>query len=1017
MMSGFYFDQYALSSLAQFILALVMTFYLFRLKEKSTTTWLFTLFFVATTIYAAVSTLEATAVWSRRFYAVHLQLVALSLALVTILQFAYRFPHLQPRQSRREAQVVLLLSLLATTLTAGWAIYQFSQLRPEGTPSTNTAATDFWLAAGFLWLNIVLWRRSYHSSRQHAPQTPWWQHLFRPQGRPAQAAFAFFLAFLLAVFLSAVSASLDWLPGSTEALRDSLTSAGVLLNLFLIVVIYFNYTPEHTTFMAKLVGISLVAVLLILGLVGTVIAPTYSLSLPESPAAPHTIRFTPQADGSYSLTTMPSQWIADWGDVRPDEQIQLPFAFPFAGRTWQQIRSRYVGALLFGPQDRWNFEYNRLPAIMATYYTNNELYSQRYVHSLPDKYAITWEIATEPPMIAQTVLYPDGRIDLNYNSITFAAENRFGLQFGDSGSNFADFDPTATYTGERISSPGALAHFPIEYRQYLDERLRPLVYLTILASLLMVLGLPLLFHHTLVKPLNNLVQGVTAVNEGNLQIQLPVQSHDEIGYVTQTFNRMVRSVYEVDQRLEAQVKERTDALIASERQVVTLAERERIGRELHDDLGQLISYLSIQMQTVRNLLERGQAGQVLTTLTQLEDVAQEAHHRLRQMILGIRAPAGAPGKAGADFSALLDQYLVHLQQRYGLTVQASLPNKLHTMPLATEVETQLLRIIQEALTNIHKHAHTDSARLILTLHRDEAQVIIADEGQGFDPLKIQNPQSKIQNNFGLEIMAERAESVGGKLEIRSAPGKGTQIIARLPRLLPLSAEETVHGIRVLLVDDHTFYREGLHNLLRTRGVQVVGQADNGEVAQALAHQLQPDLILMDVEMPVCDGLEATRRIKAIQPEIKIVMLTVSAAEETLYDALRFGASGYLLKSLPGDHFFNLLAEVLRGETVLSPQLATRALADLTAALPAPPDGPLVGTLPSPTTRPPTLTPRQREVLQKIAQGYSNKEIAQALQISENTVKFHVRATLEQLHLRNRYELTQYAQQQGLVSPP
>jgi DNA-binding NarL/FixJ family response regulator/signal transduction histidine kinase len=1042
MWSGFYFDQYALSSLAQLILTLVITLYLLRVKERTTTTRLFTLFFAAMTAYAVFSTLAGTAVWSRRFYAVHLQLVALSLALVAILQFAYRFPEARPNQ-RQEARVVLLFSLLATTLAAGWAIYQFRQLRPGGEPSTDTQPIDLWLAAGFLWLITVFWRRSYTFSRQHAPQLLWWRHLYRPQGRAAQAAFAFVLAFLLAVALSGLSAALVYLPGNTVTLRSGLASAGVLLNLFIIAVIYFNYASERTTFMAKLVGICLVALLLILGSVGAVVAPTYNWPLPENTTVPHTIRFTPQPDGSYSMLALPGQLIADWGDELLVREVELPFDFPFAGRAWHEVRFRYTGALLLEPQNRWRFEYNWQPAILAIYYTNPELMSNLFAHVRPDKAVFTWNIATNPSMVAQTVLYPDGRIDLNYDRITFGPENRFGLQFGNGRSDFAPFDPAATYTGERIIAPGALTHFPIQSRQYLDEQLRPLVYLMLVASLLLVVGLPLFFQPTLVRPLNNLVAGVTAVNQGNLQVEVPIQSYDEIGYVTQAFNRMVQSVRQVDEELEHQVKERTEALIVSERRVLVMAERERIGRDLHDNLGQLIGYLSVQIQTVRTLLERGQEEQVAATLAQLENVAQEAHHGLRQMILGIRTSAA---QQPADFPALLDQYLTHLQQRYGLTVQASLPDELRTMPLAAEVETQLLRIIQEALTNVHKHAQTSRAHLIFTLHRDEAQVIITDEGQGFDPgetpksqipnpkseSQIENPKSKIQNpespqfsipadssHFGLEIMRERAESVGGTLEIRSAPGKGTQVIARLPRLLPLPTEEMVQGIRVLLVDDHALYREGLHNLLRTRGLQVVGQAENGEVAQQLARQLRPDLILMDVEMPVCDGLEATRRIKASQPEIKIVMLTVSVAEDRLYDALRLGASGYLLKSLPGNQFFSLLAEVLRGETIISPELATRVLADLTAAPPAmAATAPLLASSSPPLITPtPALTPRQREVLERVAQGYTNKEIAQVLYISENTVKFHIRATLEQLQLRNRYELAQYAQQQGLSPRP
>jgi hypothetical protein len=284
--SGFYFNQYALSHLALFILTGVMTLYLLRLKEKNRAAWYFTLFFAAITGFAAVSILEATAVWSRRFYGVHLQLVMVSLALVFILQFAYHFPQRPPQNRLRlEARIVLLVSVLATVLAAGWAFFQFTQLRPDGNPVTNTKVTDVWLAIGFLWLITVFWRHSYGFSRQVAPTRPWWQHLWWQQGRPAQASFAFVLAFLLGVALTGLVAAMNWAPARTVALRNSLASAGVLLTFFTVAVVYFNYAPERTTFMAKLVGISLVTLLLILGLVGTAVAPSYGLPLPENSTA------------------------------------------------------------------------------------------------------------------------------------------------------------------------------------------------------------------------------------------------------------------------------------------------------------------------------------------------------------------------------------------------------------------------------------------------------------------------------------------------------------------------------------------------------------------------------------------------------------------------------------------------------------------------------------------------------------------------------------------------------------
>ena len=328
-------------------------------------------------------------------------------------------------------------------------------------------------------------------------------------------------------------------------------------------------------------------------------------------------------------------------------------------------------------------------------------------------------------------------------------------------------------------------------------------------------------------------------------------------------------------------------------------------------------------------------------------------------------------------------------------------------PLAPEIETQLLRIVQEALSNVARHAGVDRARILVTFHSDEVQVIIEDDGCGFDATgQISKPAGeRTTDHFGLAIMRERAESVGGRLEVRSAPGEGARVIVRLPlSLAPPAGEEQARGVRVLLVDDHPLYLEGLRTLFSARGMQVVGMAHDGLEAQALARDLRPDLILMDVQMPRCDGVEATRRIKAEFPEVKIVMLSMAADGEAVFGALKSGASGYLLKSLDGAKFFAMLAEVMRGETVLSPTLANLVLSEFA---PEPGDD---------TEDTTTLTARQREVLELVARGSSNKEIAAVLHVSEATVKYHVSQILERLHLQSRHQMAEYAQERGLASP-
>lgn len=218
-------------------------------------------------------------------------------------------------------------------------------------------------------------------------------------------------------------------------------------------------------------------------------------------------------------------------------------------------------------------------------------------------------------------------------------------------------------------------------------------------------------------------------------------------------------------------------------------------------------------------------------------------------------------------------------------------------------------------------------------------------------------------------------------------------------------------MRVLLVDDHPLVRDGIAGLLRAKGLEVVGEAGNGVEALQKARELRPDIILMDVRMPRLDGLEATRLIKTEIPDIKIVMLTVSDDDQDLFEAIKSGAEGYLLKSLEGDEFFELLEGINRGETPISPEMAAKILNEfMRQTREELADEP-------PASNHESLTDREMEVLQLVVQGLSNSEIADVLTISRNTAKYHLKNILAKLHARNRTEAVAYALQTGLVHMP
>jgi DNA-binding NarL/FixJ family response regulator len=207
-------------------------------------------------------------------------------------------------------------------------------------------------------------------------------------------------------------------------------------------------------------------------------------------------------------------------------------------------------------------------------------------------------------------------------------------------------------------------------------------------------------------------------------------------------------------------------------------------------------------------------------------------------------------------------------------------------------------------------------------------------------------------------------------------------------------------VRILIADDHPLFRDGLRSLLQAQGHEVVGEAHNGREAVELARTLRPEFVLMDVSMPELDGIGATRLITAEMPDVKVVILTASDQDETLFEAIKAGAQSYLLKNLEADDFFALLDRAAAGEPALTPVLARKLLQEFAKANAEPK---------AMEAELDALTAREVEVLQLMVEGVtSSRQLAKRLDVSENTIKFHVRNILDKLRLHNRAEAVGYA---------
>lgn len=618
-------------------------------------------------------------------------------------------------------------------------------------------------------------------------------------------------------------------------------------------------------------------------------------------------------------------------------------------------------------------------------------------------------------------------------------------------------DLASLAAGGAISSgpAGLVQDYYLDFREHLHTLLLPLATLMLGVSLLMLLAFPWLFHLNLVKPLETLLAGVRRVNAGDLGMTMPIHYHDEIGFLAESFNSAAARLRDQVTILETQVAERTANLTATnaqlrleidqrqtaqaqvvvqERVLAAAEEREHLSRELHDGLGQVMGYINVQSQAVQVLLAEGQTAAAQINLRQMVQAAQDAHTDIRNYILGLRLPTTLSG----DFRETLEAYLRQFSESCGIRASLSYPDDSPPAPFAPAVEEQVLRIAQEALANVRKHAAATRVEVIFNFADEQAQMIIADDGVGFPhPSPQPSPDRREgdvllspstgsgqalagrevggESHFGLSVMRERAAQVGGRLEVRSTPGRGTEVLLTLPCFVPqVGGQSDLSAMRVLLVDDHPLFLDGLRNLLLARGVNVIGLAHDGLEAQEQARGLRPNLIVMDLQMPRCNGLEATRAIKAELPETRIIVLTVSEDEHNLFEAIKSGASGYLLKSLDANKLVTLLVGVMRGEAPLPPALAARLVADFATTPTLPPAS---YPAPVPSARghsgvPAELTPRQWEILNLVARGMTYKEIAATLHLTVEGVKYHMGRVLEQLHVANREEAIAYARRRG-----
>ncbi|MET3287516.1 UNVERIFIED_CONTAM: DNA-binding NarL/FixJ family response regulator/signal transduction histidine kinase [Brevibacillus sp. OAP136] len=424
--------------------------------------------------------------------------------------------------------------------------------------------------------------------------------------------------------------------------------------------------------------------------------------------------------------------------------------------------------------------------------------------------------------------------------------------------------------------------------------------------------------------------------------------------------------------------------------VTLLEERGRLSKDLHDTMGHSYTSIIMGLETLRPDVATQEGTHKLDSLLQLarksmEDVRGYLHqmespqetlplvHTLRQVTEEFQTHASV----NVRFRAIGEEY-----------------------PVGKQVKMTLLRCLQESLTNAVRHGQATDIVVSLHFEPQQTRLEVQDNGHGVENWK---------DGFGITAMKERAAHLQGRVSIYSERGEGTLVTCFVPRLV----ESDDEIIRLFIVDDHSFIRDSLRTILEgQRDLRVVGMAEDGAEALERCEELEPDLVLMDLEMPNMDGITATKRMKEIWPGIRVLVLSTFQDTEKAKEIMRSGADGYLLKSIESRELAETIRLVHRGGTMIAQDLFHKVL----DAQPVneQEDLPVASEISGKDENFYGLTKRELEILQMLSQGMRYKTIASKLYLSDGTVRNYASALYDKLGVRNRDDAIEKGKKEGLL---
>ncbi|SEG49933.1 hybrid sensor histidine kinase/response regulator transcription factor [Paenibacillus sp. UNC499MF] len=454
-------------------------------------------------------------------------------------------------------------------------------------------------------------------------------------------------------------------------------------------------------------------------------------------------------------------------------------------------------------------------------------------------------------------------------------------------------------------------------------------------------------------------------------------------------NEIIRSQNSVLEQYMSQVERMT-----------LLEERNRLAKDLHDTMGHSYTSLIMGLETLRPDIatEEGEnklEALLAVTRKSMGDVREFLHEMgASQKLSSLREELE---RLGREFEASA-----------GVTVRLRVLGEEEALP--QQVKMIFYRCLQEALTNAVRHGRATEVQAALQFEPRQIRLEVQDNGEGSELLT---------EGFGLKAMKERAASLQGQVSVYSEKGAGTTVTCTLPRQVEPGGEM----IRLLIADDQAFIRESLRTILEgQKDMTVTGLAGDGEQAVELCAELEPDLVLMDLDMPNMDGTAATRTIKQKWPHVRVVILTTFQAPDKALEVLRSGADGYLFKSIEPKELAETIRLVHRGGTMIAQDLSTRLFGELGEAAEASVRTGASGTsetpgLPeaaAPAGAAYDLTPREIEILRMLSKGLRYKSIASKLYLSDGTVRNYASTVYAKLGVRNREDAVEKAAEAGLL---